>query len=65
MAESLRFGIVSTSDMYYFIDDMVRATSEAADAKANISRAIVNFARRRCVEAALHAGNEKNIRSIS
>ena len=22
MAESLRFGIVSTSDMYYFIDEM-------------------------------------------
>ena len=42
MAESMRFGIVSTSDMYYFIDDMVRATSEAG-MKANISRAIVNF----------------------
>ena len=42
MAESMRFGIVSTSDMYYFIDDMVSATSEAG-MKANISRAIVNF----------------------
>lgn len=42
MAESLRFGIVSTSDMYYFIDDMVRGVSDAG-AKANISRAIVNF----------------------
>ena len=42
MAESMRFGIVSTSDMYYFIDDMVRATSKAG-MKANISRAIVNF----------------------
>ena len=42
MAESIRFGIVSTSDMYYFIDDMVAATL-ASGAKANISRAIVNF----------------------
>ena len=42
MAESMRFGIVSTSDMYYFMDDMVRATDEAG-MKGNISRAIVNF----------------------
>lgn len=42
MAESMRFGIVSTTDMYYFIDDMVRATSDAG-MKGNISRAIVNF----------------------
>lgn len=41
MAESLRFGIVSTSDMYYFIDDMVAATA-ASGAKGNISRAIVS-----------------------
>ena len=42
MAESMRFGIVSTTDMYYFIDDMVRATKDAG-MKGNISRAIVNF----------------------
>ena len=42
MAESMRFGIVSTSDMYYFIDEMVAATSESG-MKGNISRAIVNF----------------------
>lgn len=42
MAESLRFGIVSSSDMYYFIDDMVRAIADSG-AKANISRAITNF----------------------
>lgn len=42
MAESMRFGIVSTSDMYYFIDDMVAATRDAG-MKGNISRAIVNF----------------------
>ena len=43
LAESLRFGIVSTSDMYYFIPDMVRATIDSG-AKNNISRSIVNFA---------------------
>ena len=42
MAESIRFGIVSTSDMYYFIDDMVQAVADSG-AKANISRAITNF----------------------
>jgi len=42
MAESVRFGIVSTSDMYYFMDDMARAIAEAGT-KSNISRAIVNF----------------------
>lgn len=42
MAESIRFGIVSSSDMYYFIDDMVEAIMDSG-AKANISRAITNF----------------------
>ena len=42
MAESVRFGIVSTSDMYYFIDDMVRAITTAG-LKSNVSRAITNF----------------------
>lgn len=41
MAESLKFGIVSTSDMYYFLDDMVRAVAESG-AKNNISRGITN-----------------------
>lgn len=41
MAESLRFGIVSTNDMYYFIDDMVRAYS-VSGAKTNICRSVVN-----------------------
>ena len=27
MAESMRYGIVSTSDMYFFVDDMVKAIS--------------------------------------
>lgn len=42
MAESLRFGIVSTSDMYYFIDAMSQAVIDSG-AKNNISRSIVNF----------------------
>lgn len=41
-AESLRFGIVSSSEMYYFMDDMVKAALDSG-IKANISRAIVNF----------------------
>lgn len=43
MAESLQFGIVSSSDMYYFCDAMVRAVEESG-AKANISRSITSFA---------------------
>ncbi len=42
MAESLKYGIVSTSDMYYFCDDMARAVAEAGT-KANISRSLANF----------------------
>lgn len=42
IAESLRFGIVSTSDMYYFCDDMARAFMDSC-AKANISRSITSF----------------------
>lgn len=41
MAESFRFGIVSTSDMYYFCGDMARAFLESG-AKGNISRSIAN-----------------------
>ncbi|MBQ0078346.1 MAG: amidohydrolase [Eubacterium sp.] len=42
MAESFRYGIVSTSDMYYFCEEMAQAVIESG-AKANISRSIVNF----------------------
>ncbi len=42
MAESMRFGIVSTSDMYYFLDDMVKAISHSG-MKTNVSRAVTNF----------------------
>ena len=41
MAESLRYGIVSTSDMYYFCDDMARAFADSG-AKGNIARSIAN-----------------------
>ena len=41
MAESLKYGIVSTSDMYYFVSDMARAVEESG-CKNNISRSIVN-----------------------
>ncbi|MBR2559772.1 MAG: amidohydrolase [Firmicutes bacterium] len=41
MAESLRSGIVSTSDMYYFLDDMIGAAADSG-AKMNVSRALVN-----------------------
>ena len=42
MAESLRYGIVSTTDMYYFSEDMVRGLLES-QTKNNISRSITNF----------------------
>lgn len=40
MAESIRYGIVSTSDMYFFTDHMVRAISTSGT-KSNISRSVV------------------------
>lgn len=43
MAESLRYGIVSTTDMYYFCDSMAVAVIESG-AKSNISRSITNIA---------------------
>lgn len=42
MAESLKNGIVSTSDMYYLCEDMIRAADEAG-CKMNVSRSITNF----------------------
>jgi len=42
IAESLRFGIVSTTDMYYFCDDMARAVLETG-VKNNLGRGVVNF----------------------
>ncbi|MDR1573073.1 MAG: amidohydrolase [Clostridiales Family XIII bacterium] len=42
VAESLRFGIVSTTDMYYFCEDMLRAFTESG-AKVNISRGVTCF----------------------
>ena len=42
MAESIRYGIVSSTDMYYFCDMMAEAVLDSG-AKSNISRGIVNF----------------------
>lgn len=42
IAESLKYGIVSTSDMYYFMDDMAAAYI-AAGSKGNLSRGISFF----------------------
>ncbi|MEG0292507.1 MAG: amidohydrolase [Anaerovoracaceae bacterium] len=43
MAESIRYGIVSTTDMYYFSEAMAKAIGESGT-KNNISRSITNFA---------------------
>jgi len=42
MAESFRYGIVSTSDMYFFTSDMARSAIDCG-AKANIGRSLVSF----------------------
>lgn len=42
IAESLRFGIVSTTDMYYYCEDMARAVLESG-VKNNLGRGVVNF----------------------
>ncbi|MDD3168310.1 MAG: amidohydrolase [Eubacteriales bacterium] len=42
IAESLRFGIVSTTDMYYFGDEMAKAILESG-VKNNLGRGVVNF----------------------
>ncbi len=42
MAESIRFGIVSTTDMYYFSEAMVRAIEESGT-KNNLSRSVTCF----------------------
>lgn len=42
MAESIRYGITSTSDMYFWIDDMVKAITTSG-MKSNISRCMSHF----------------------
>ncbi|MDR1952919.1 MAG: amidohydrolase [Clostridiales Family XIII bacterium] len=41
MAESVRYGIVSSTDMYFFCEDMIRAIDDIG-AKANVGRAVVS-----------------------
>lgn len=42
MAESIRYGITSTTDMYYFAEDMIRAIDESGT-KNNLSRSVTCF----------------------
>lgn len=42
IAEMIRGGVVSFSDMYFFLDDTARAVGESG-VKANLSRSIVSF----------------------
>ena len=42
IAESLKFGITSTTDMYYFSEAMAKAVLESG-VKNNLSRSLVNF----------------------
>lgn len=60
MAESARFGIVSTSDMYYFLDDMIRAIV-VSGLKSNISRAVTSFS---ATNLADHTGFQEMRQSI-
>lgn len=41
-AESVRYGIVSTTDMYFFCDAIIRAISTVGT-KANVGRSVVHF----------------------
>jgi len=53
IAESLRYGIVSTTDMYYFCNDMANAFKESG-AKANIGRALIFISCVMSIIAAVH-----------
>jgi len=54
MAESIRYGIVSSTDMYYFCDEMVRAVLDSG-AKNNISRGVANFSDKSIKELPVYA----------
>ena len=42
MAESIRYGITSTTDMYYFAEDMIRAIDDSGT-RNNLSRSVTCF----------------------
>lgn len=42
MAEALKYGITSSSDLYFWIDDMVKAVADS-ETKINLARSIVCF----------------------
>lgn len=50
IAEMIRNGVVSFSDMYFFLDSTARAVGESG-IKANISRSIVSFDENLCTES--------------
>lgn len=50
IAEMIRNGVVSFSDMYFFLDSSARAIGESG-IKANISRSIVSFDEDMCTES--------------
>ncbi len=62
-AEMLRFGIVSTSDMYYFCEDMLAAFIEAG-VKCNLSRGITCFDNRHYHELPAYEENKMLIRDF-
>lgn len=61
IAEMLRFGIVSTSDMYFFSDDMLQAFLETG-AKCNFSRGITCFDDRHYHQLPSYSENQHLIR---
>ena len=56
LAECLRFGTTSVSDMYYFSDDICQCVAESG-MKANISRSITEFSGDYCFDT--HTGSQE------
>lgn len=63
MAESIRFGIVSSTDMYYFCDDIADAVIKTG-AKMNIGRGITNFTSKGLYELESFAEAKKLVETL-
>ncbi|MGP1569762.1 MAG: amidohydrolase [Eubacteriales bacterium] len=63
MAESIRFGIVSSTDMYYFCEDIARTVIKTG-AKMNIGRGITNFGESGLYELESFAETKKLIETL-
>ena len=63
LAESFRFGIVSTSDMYYFCDDMARAFADSG-AKGNIAKIHRQRHRGGSTQPCEHAGDKRFLQRL-